>query len=103
MSFAAPKRVLFTASLAFSLMTMANLDARAAGKSCVVTDPARSGLNLRATPQGGNAGRLNDGQRVEMTDISYDNQNRAWARISGRDSAGRQVSGWVFREFLNCQ
>ncbi len=69
---------------------------------CVVVDPARSALTVRATPTGGDAGRLHNGQVVEMIDISYDEKGRPWAHIRTADSGTGVVTGWVFREFLEC-
>ena len=95
-------RTLLAACVCFTAFVTTVAHTAAATKTCIVADPARGTLRLQKTPQGGASGRVSNGQRVEMIDISYDGQNRAWALIRGRDSGGNTVTGWVFREFLAC-
>ncbi|AXS39008.1 SH3 domain-containing protein [Breoghania sp. L-A4] len=95
--------VLALTALIAALVAATAADAASqAVRRCVVVDPTRGALTVRATPSGGDAGRLRTGARVEMLDIAYDDKDRPWARVRSVDSGAREISGWVFRAFLEC-
>jgi hypothetical protein len=73
-----------------------------AEKICKVTDPTGTPLNVRDRPNGEIINALRNNREVEILEIVYDEQNRAWAKIAGDYQGEYRIWGWVIREFISC-
>jgi hypothetical protein len=60
---------------------------------CKVADPTGTPLNIRSYPGGNVVGKIRNGKRVRIIEITRDDRGKLWANIG---------SGWVVREFLAC-
>jgi hypothetical protein len=69
---------------------------------CKVTDPTGTPLNVRDRPNGEIINALRNNREVEILEIVYDEQNRAWAKIAGNYQGEYRIWGWVIREFISC-
>lgn len=66
---------------------------------CTVNDPTGTPLNVRSKPNGSILGSLNNGARVDLWELVYVG-DKPWARVT---PVGPGKSGWVFRQYLDCQ
>lgn len=73
-----------------------------AERVCEVTDPTRSPLNVRDTPNGKIINALKNGREVYVHETAYDSQGRPWAKVGGYYQGEYRIWGWVFREFISC-
>jgi hypothetical protein len=64
-----------------------------AEKTCKVSDPTGSPLNIRTYPGGAIVGKIRNGKVVRIVDQMTDDRGKIWVNI------GR---GWVVREFIAC-
>ncbi|PSB44034.1 peptide-binding protein [Chamaesiphon polymorphus CCALA 037] len=60
---------------------------------CKVADPTGTPLNIRSYPGGNVVGKIRNGKRVQIFEITIDDRGKPWANIG---------SGWVVREFIAC-
>ncbi len=70
------------------------------GKTCTVSDPTDTPLNIRQQPNGKIIDRLDNGMQVEVLRTRTDRKGEIWIQISVGDS--ETVRGYVLRKFLNC-
>ncbi|MCW5312973.1 SH3 domain-containing protein [Nostoc sp. KVJ3] len=95
------RKILFLLSTT-GLLGILTLSPVKAQTVCQVTDPTGTPLNVRDQPNGQVINTLKNGRQVDIIEISYDSQNRAWARIGGSYKGKYRVWGYVIREFISC-
>ncbi len=66
---------------------------------CIVQDPTRTPLNVRAKPNGKILTTVRNGTLVAIDDSTAGNK---WSRISVKKGR-REIIGWVLRDYLSCQ
>jgi hypothetical protein len=69
---------------------------------CKITDPTGTPLNVRDRPNGAVVNALRNGREVYILEVSYDEQDRQWARVGGYYEGNYRIWGWVLREFVSC-
>ncbi len=74
----------------------------AASDQCMVYDPADSGVNVRATPNGRKINRLRNGRIVFADNYDNDSQGRPWAYVSGDFQGVWRNWGWMYFDLLRC-
>lgn len=87
------------ALVAAAVILLATNGAAVAQMKCTVNDPTGTPLNVRSKPNGPIVGAFYNGTRVNLWKLVYVG-NKPWARI---EPIGPGKSGWVFRNYLNCQ
>jgi hypothetical protein len=70
-------------------------------RSCVVSDPTGTRLNIRDIPNGKIVGKLKNGTTVYTDNDMYDTQNRNWIEV--KLTRRGKAKGWVIGEFLDCE
>jgi hypothetical protein len=71
-------------------------------KTCRVTDPTGTPLNVRLSPNGKVISKIRNQTVVYPQSIEYDNTGKPWLLINIRQPGGDQMLGWVVREFISC-
>jgi hypothetical protein len=87
------KHIVGTALLGLSVSSIAFVAPAQAEIVCKVTDPTGTPLNIRSYPGGDVVGKIRNGQRVRILELSRDDRGKVWANIG---------AGWVVREFIAC-
>ncbi|WP_375492541.1 SH3 domain-containing protein [uncultured Nostoc sp.] len=95
------RKILFLLSTT-GLLGILTLSPVKAQTDCQVTDPTGTPLNVRNQPNDRVINTLKNGRQVDILEISYDSQNRAWAKVGGYYNGKYRVWGWVIREFISC-
>lgn len=75
----------------------------AKAQTCVMFDPADTGVNIRATPNGALINRLRNGRIVTIDEIGFDKKGRPWARVAGYYNGRWRHWGWAFMELMRCR
>lgn len=66
--------------------------------TCTVNDPSGTPLNVRTRPMGSIRGGFHNGSTVFLRDgTTY--RGKKWVKV---DPAGEGKSGWVNRQYLDC-
>ncbi len=71
-------------------------------KTCRVTDPTGTPLNVRLSPNGKVISKIRNQTVVYPQSINYDNTGKPWMLINVRQPGGDRTLGWVVREFVSC-
>ncbi len=71
-------------------------------KTCRVTDPTGTPLNVRLSPNGKVISKIRNQTVVYPQSINYDNTGKPWLLINVRQPSGDRRLGWVVREFISC-
>jgi len=87
----------------FVLFFLPIMPPQAIAETCVMFDPADTGVNIRATPNGRLINRLRNGRRVTINEIGYDGKGRPWARVSGFYQGRWRYWGWAFMDLMRCR
>lgn len=74
----------------------------ATAQECQTYDPADTGVNVRASPNGILINRLRNWREVEILEIGNDDQGRPWARVGGYYRGRWRHWGWVYMDLLRC-
>jgi hypothetical protein len=75
----------------------------AKAQTCIVFDPADTGVNIRAMPNGTLINRLRNGRLVTINEIGFDTKGRPWARVAGYYDGRWRYWGWAFMDLLRCR
>jgi hypothetical protein len=71
-------------------------------KTCRVTDPTGTPLNVRLSPNGKVVSKIRNQTVVYPQSINYDDAGKPWLLINVRQPGGDKMLGWVVREFVSC-
>ena len=71
-------------------------------KTCRVTDPTDTPLNVRLSPKGKIISTISNQTIVYPQSISFDETNKPWMLISIKQQGKDKILGWVVREFVSC-
>jgi hypothetical protein len=71
-------------------------------KTCRVTDPTGTPLNVRLQPNGSIISKIRNQTIVYPQSISQDENGKPWILIAVKKQGSEQVLGWVVREFISC-
>ena len=71
-------------------------------KTCRVTDPTGTPLNVRLSPNGKVISKIINQTVVYPQSINYDDAGKPWILINVRQPGGDKMLGWVVREFVSC-
>jgi hypothetical protein len=70
-------------------------------KTCRVTDPTGSPLNIRLKPNGKIVARIRN-QRIVYPQSIINNNGKKWTLIAIEENHKILVLGWGLREFISC-
>jgi hypothetical protein len=73
-----------------------------AGKTCRVSDPTGTLLNVRSSPNGRIIGRIKNGRNVYIQSVDRDPKGKPWVLIAVKERGKLQEIGYVLREFVGC-
>ncbi len=73
-----------------------------AGKTCKVSDPTGTLLNVRSSPNGRIVGRIKNGRNVYVQSVERDLKGKPWVLIAIEERGKLQQIGYVLREFIGC-
>jgi hypothetical protein len=71
-------------------------------KTCRVTDPTGTPLNVRSSPNGKIISKIRNQTVVHPQSISRDDTGKPWMLISVKQQGSDRSLGWVVREFISC-
>jgi hypothetical protein len=71
-------------------------------KTCRVTDPTGSPLNIRLKPNGKIVARIRNQRIVYPQSIIRDDNGKKWTLIAIEENNKPLVLGWALREFISC-
>ena len=94
--------LLLTLPIIYQLPTVAQEDKFQNGKTCRVTDPTGSALNVRLEPGGQVINQLRNGRDVYIQQYSRDFNGKVWVLVAIRSQGGYRMMGYVLREFIGC-
>jgi hypothetical protein len=100
----------FALSIASTLLTIAypiSLSAFAqsniqGGRTCKVSDPTGTPLNVRLRPKGKIIGKIKNGKNVYMQSVERDATGKPWVLIAVKERGQIVELGYVVREFIGC-
>jgi hypothetical protein len=70
-------------------------------KTCRVTDPTGTPLNIRARPNGKIISKVRNGMVVNPQLVASD-RGKPWALVTVKQRSHDRIQGWVIREFISC-
>lgn len=94
-----PARLRLCVALA-TMTAISAAQAQSGPRSCMVSDPTGTPLNIRGAPDGEVLGTLRNGRFVTMIGSARDARGRVWAQVVPE---GFRTDVWVFREFISCR
>jgi hypothetical protein len=71
-------------------------------KTCRVSDPTGTLLNIRSTPNGRIVGKIKNGRNVYIQSVERDLKGKPWVLISVKERGQFRTLGFVLREFIGC-
>jgi uncharacterized protein YraI len=89
---------MITKSLIAAAALLVSISA-ASARTCVVTDPTGTRLNVRNSPAGDIMATIENGSTVKLLGTRRDRNGKVWANVVPE---GYKVDAWVFREFVSC-
>lgn len=72
------------------------------GKTCRVSDPTGTLLNVRSSPNGRIVGKIKNGRNVYIQSVERDLKGKPWVLISVKERGEFRTLGFVLREFIGC-
>jgi hypothetical protein len=84
---------------AFSALAQSDIQG---GKTCRVSDPTGTLLNVRSSPNGRIVGKIKNGRNVYIQSVERDAKGKPWVLIAVKEQGQNRVLGFVLREFIGC-
>jgi hypothetical protein len=72
------------------------------GKTCRVSDPTGTLLNIRSSPNGRIIGKIQNGRNVYIQSVERDLKGKPWVLIAVKERGRFRTLGFVLREFIGC-
>jgi hypothetical protein len=86
-------------STAFSAFAQSDIQG---GKTCRVSDPTGTLLNVRSSPNGRIVGKIKNGRNVYIQSVERDAKGKPWVLIAVKERGQLKELGFVLREFIGC-
>jgi hypothetical protein len=91
--------LIIAAPTSFSALAQSDIQG---GKTCRVSDPTGTLLNVRSSPNGQIVGKIKNGKNVYIQSVERDAKGKPWVLIAVKERGKLRELGFVLREFIGC-